>query len=144
MLNMRRVLKRTLYVSLYLALIAECNPLAFASSSLLTLRYVFEPRNEGPKLTLHIILELEGVPPEGATLVLPWGDSNNLLGAVQNVRAESTSVRIVDMADPATKRLFASRQGHARISYDLIKNWDGPLREDVRHLVHLEPNYCRS
>lgn len=34
-----------------------------------------------------------------------------------------------------------SNSTSASISYDVLKDWDGPLREGVRHLVHLEPTW---
>ncbi len=111
-----------------------------AAPHMVQLRYRLEPRIEHDRLILHVHLDLSGLTSRHTSLVLPatWGDVNGLGNGVTNLRAESHDTVITDTVDPLRKLLVASDSTSASISYDVVKDWDGPLREDVRHLVHLE------
>jgi len=80
------------------------------------LHYSFTPEMRDGRQVLHVSLTM----PQGADLVSPtaWGDATGLDKAVVNLKKES-----------------------GRVSYDLINDWKGPLRESVRHRPHLEPTY---
>ena len=107
------------------------------------LRYLFAPRVQDSQLILQVAVDMEGIESSGTELVLPsfWGDATRLARAVVNLKTESPGARIVDTADPSKKLLHGFTQGRARISYDLVKDWEGALRESVRHRAHLEPTY---
>jgi predicted metalloprotease with PDZ domain len=70
-----------------------------------------------------------------------WGGAQRLDRAVANIQADSPDARIVDLADPSKKTLQGNARRRVSFSYDLVKDWDGPLREAVRHRPHLEPTY---
>ncbi|WP_221313295.1 hypothetical protein [Granulicella aggregans] len=107
------------------------------------LRYHLDSQLNNEQLVLHVRLDMKGMTSKRSVLVLPstWGDVNGLGNGIQHLRAESANTKITDTSDPLRKFLEVSDSTSASISYDVLKDWDGPLRENVRHLVHLEPTW---
>lgn len=122
-------------------LLAAWVPL-FAAPSPIRLQYQLNPQVEEGRLVLHLRLAMEGLTGTETELVVPssWGNSIGLTRAVRNLKADTASFQIVDTDDPA-KKILRGTGRRASISYDLVKDWEGGLRESVRHRVHLEPNY---
>ena len=101
-----------------------------------------------PKLTysfglksgvLHVELVLNHTGRE-IDLVLPtsWGDAVNLHRGVTNLYALEGQISKTD--DPGQAKIQTIR-GRARISYDLVQDWSGVLRESVRHRPHVNSSY---
>ena len=130
-----------LYVG-FLASFLGCRTLLFGAPSPAKLRYSVTPALHGNRLVLHVTVTLDRLDPP-IELVLPstLGGAQSLARAVANIQADSPDARIVDLADPSKKTLQASTRRLVSFSYDLVKDWDGPLREAVRHRPHLEPTY---
>jgi hypothetical protein len=122
----------------FLAVLLGATTLLFGAPSPAKLRYSFVPALHGDRLVLHVTVTLDRLdfPIE---LVLPstWGAAQNLYRAVANIQARSPDTRIVDLADPSKKTLQGNTRRRVSFSYDLVKDWDGPLREAVRHRPHL-------
>jgi predicted metalloprotease with PDZ domain len=123
-------------------LLHACVSLSGAPSPV-KLKYSFTPVVHDGQLTLRVVLDTAGITPNRTELVLPssWGYAIRLTGAVVDLRAESSGAQIVDTVDTSIKVLQGYVRGRARVSWYLVKDWDGPLRESVRHRVHLDPNY---
>ena len=70
--------------------------------------------------TLHVELRMKGVP-RGAKPVLPthWGNADNLGNSLRNLQHHSKT----------------------RLTYDLVQDWQGDLRESVRHRPHVNDAY---
>jgi predicted metalloprotease with PDZ domain len=119
---------------------ADCQSCAKGTQCL---RYSFEPIVSEGKLTLHTQLEFRGGPTGEAELVLPfaWGGNSQLAAAITNLAVQSEATSIADPADPSGKVVRFPPGALVRLSYDLIKDWSGPLREAVRHRALLEPGY---
>ena len=96
------------------------------------LAYTFTP--EGG--VLHVGLLIDHVRRE-TDLVLPtaWGNVVDLHRGVTNLRALDGVISVT--ADPGRVRIQTTK-GRARIAYDLIQDWQGALRESVRHRPHLD------
>ena len=124
-------------------LISQLYCLSALAAPVVGLHYRFQTEVRQEQLTLHVRVHLDGLPSQVTSLQLPvpWGDFNALQNGIQNLRAESAGSVIMDTDDPSLKLLKTSISRSATITYDLKNNWDGHLREDVRHLVHLEPTY---
>jgi predicted metalloprotease with PDZ domain len=107
------------------------------------LRYTLNAEQLANRQVLHVTLDIAGIAPNGTKLVLPssWGEGLNLQTAVLQLRPVSKGLTITDTPDSTVKRLHGAAGGNARIAYDLVKDWDGVLREAVRHRAHLEPEY---
>ncbi|MBL8210190.1 MAG: hypothetical protein JNK87_05740 [Bryobacterales bacterium] len=87
-----------------------------AASASPTLHYTLTPTAG----TLHVELRAKGIPPNTKP-VLPthWGNATDLGHAIRNLQHHSSS----------------------HLSYDLIQDWQGDLRESVRHRPHLTNTY---
>ncbi len=87
------------------------------------LNYSFEPEVNDGKLVLHIVLEFKGGPIETASLEVPtaWGNATHLEKGIANLTN-------------------THRDGHVRVSYDLIKDWVVPPPRADHHAI-LEPEY---
>ena len=141
----RRKLDRLVSPCWCLAILIPLSVPLFGSPSPVKLRYQFTPRLQDGQLILHVVIDMEGIAPAGTELVLPssWGNAIRLTRAVRNVRTESPGASIIDTGDSSRKLLRGIARGRARISYDLVNDWDGPLRESVRHRAHLDPAFRR-
>jgi len=142
MSNLRATLHRPLQLAFCFAVFSHGSAFA-AIPTAVKLRYHLESQIENEHLILHVRLDIEGMTSKGSLLVLPstWGDVNGLGNGIQNLPAESANTTITDTPDSLRKLLEVSDSTSASISYQVLKDWDGPLRENVRHLVHLEPTW---
>ena len=125
-----------------LASLSGASTILLGARSPATLRYSLAPALHGDRLVLHVTVTLDQLDPS-IELVLPstWGGAQNLERAVAHLQADSPDARIVDSADPSEKTLQGNAHRRVSFSYDLVKDWDGPLREAVRHKPHLEAAY---
>jgi predicted metalloprotease with PDZ domain len=96
---------------------------------------------EEKRLIIHVSLDMSRIRGPDAELVLPsiWGGAEGR--AVVRLAAETPGTRIAGTTDRSSVVLRGIVRGRARISYELVKDWDGPLRESTRLRVHLEPAY---
>lgn len=116
---------------------------ALDASSPLRLHYTFVPQVQDQRLGLHVTLEVSGISGNEMEIELPssWGDVTSLGNAISNLKSETPGTAIVDTAESGIRILRGVRRGRVRISYDLTKDWDGPLRNSVRHRAQLEPSF---
>ncbi len=136
------MLVRMCLYTVFLASLSEPSTLLRGERLPAKLLYSLAPELQGNRLILHVKVTLDRL--DGTTeLVLPstWGGSKNLTGAIAGLNVDSRDARIIDSADTSKKILEGASRGRVRFSYDLVKDWDGPLREEVRHRPHLEPTY---
>jgi predicted metalloprotease with PDZ domain len=119
----------------------QCTFPAHHSGQLIT--YSFEPVIAGGKMTLHITLEFQGSAAGESTLRLPQEHEGDIYKQepFANVRALSTDTTLSDTESPRRKRVIYPPNSVVRVSYDLVKDWDGPLDERTRFHPTLEPGY---
>ncbi len=142
MINLRAPLRCTIQFVFCLLVFNYGNASAEPPTAV-RLRYYFNSQLNNEQLFLHVPLDMKGMASKRSVLVLPstWGDVNGLGNGIQHLRAGSANTAITNTFDPLRKLLEVSDSTTASISYDVLKDWDGPLRENVRHLVHLEPTW---
>src|SRR5882724_3394588 len=142
MFNLRAPLRCTIQF-VFCLLVFNYGSASAANPTAIRLRYRLDSQLNNEQLILHVRLDMKGMTSKRSILVLPstWGDVNGLGNGIQHLRAESPNTTITDTSDPLRKLLEVSDSTSASISYDVLKDWDGPLRENVRHLVHLEPTW---
>ena len=126
-----------------LACLSDRSTILFGAPSPAKLRYSLAPEVQGDHLVLHVRVTMDRLDLGDAELVLPsvWGGAQKLTQAVTNLHADSNDIRIVDRPDPSEKTLVGNTRRRVSFSYDLVRDWSGPLREAVRHRPHLEPAY---
>lgn len=134
---------RVVFLGSCIAIFLQLGSRLFGAPSPIKLQYGFTPRVQDGRLILHVVIDMKGLTSTETELVLPssWGNAIHLARAIVNLRTESPGTQLVDTADASIKLLRGYARGNARIAYDLVQDWDGPLRESVRHRAHLEPTY---
>lgn len=108
------------------------------------LHYKLEPRPNSSQSLLHVEVAVKGLQqPYNAALIVPssWGNASNLAKAVRNLAAHTPGQRIVDSPDPDRKQVQGYTKGPLVYSYDVVNDWEGPMRESVRHRPHVETAY---
>jgi len=107
------------------------------------LNYSIQPVLADGKMTLHVTLEFKGAPDGNAELELPseWAGQTHLDKAITDLKAVSDQTTISDTASPSRKNLRFPPNATVRISYVLVKDWDGPLNSGTRFRAVLEPEY---
>src|SRR5262245_55401268 len=106
LLSRKRVVRLASSASCLALLLAGCVPL-FGAPSPIRLQYQFRPEVLEGRLVLHVKLDMEGLAPTEAELVVPssWGNSVGLTRAVRNLKVEAPGFQIVDTDYPAKKIL---------------------------------------
>ena len=94
-------------------------------------------------MTLHVTLEFKGGRGGTAELELPseWSGQTHLEKAVTDLKAVSDQTTISDTASPSRKSLRFPPNATVRISYVLVKDWDGALDSGTRFRAVLESEY---
>jgi predicted metalloprotease with PDZ domain len=112
-------------------------------SSKHSLNYSFHPVVTNGKMTLHITLEFKGGKEGRSELELPseWARQSHLEKAVTDLQAVSAQTILSETESPSRKSLRFQPNTIVRISYVLVKDWDGPLNSGTRFRAVLEPEY---
>lgn len=120
---------------------SQCTPPASTSGNILN--YSLQPLVADGKMTLHVTLEFKGGPDGKAELELPsqWAGQTHLEKAVTDLKAISDQTTISDTDSPFRKSLRFPPNATVRISYVLVKDWDGPLNGGTRFRAVLAPEY---
>jgi predicted metalloprotease with PDZ domain len=111
-------------------------------TSVNVLNYSFDPVvNEG-RLSLRVTLEFGGGPAGKAMLELPseWAGQQHAEKSITELKALSAETTLTDKS-PSEKELQFPPGRPVRISYVLVKDWDGPLNSGTRFRADLSPEY---
>jgi predicted metalloprotease with PDZ domain len=106
-------------------------------------RYFFDPIITSGKTTMRITLEFQGSRDGKAELEVPtsYAGQTDLDKSFLDLKALSQQTTIADTALPSRKKVHFLPNTPVRISYVLVKDWDGPLDSGTRFRPILEPNY---
>jgi predicted metalloprotease with PDZ domain len=120
---------------------SQCKFPAAAEGNLLS--YSFEPLITGNKMALRITIGFKSGPKGRVKLKLPseWAGQQHIEKSITELASLSVQTTIVDTTSPAEKELRAPPNADVQISYNLIKDWDGPLDSGTRFRADLSPSY---
>jgi predicted metalloprotease with PDZ domain len=139
---MRRVRPLTMWLAVLssTASFSQCIFPAPASANVLS--YSFEPIVSEDRLTLRVTLEFSGGSTGKAKLELPseWAGQQHAEKAVAELKALSAETTLTDTKSPSEKEMQFLPGTPVRISYVLVRDWDGPLNSDTRFRVDLSPD----
>jgi len=92
---------------------------------------------------MRITLAFRGAPNGRARLKLPsqWAGQSHAEKSVTDIQLLSPAVTIEDLPSPAEKELHFPPNAIVRLSYLLVKDWDGPLDSGTRFRADLSPQY---
>jgi predicted metalloprotease with PDZ domain len=124
--------------------LATCGQCSFSASSTgKPLKYVFEPVVTDGKLIMHVTMEFQGGRTGTAELELPsdWAEQSHLEAEVTSLTALSADIVVHDTARPNIKNVRFSPNRAVIVSYDLVKDWNGPLEYPKQFRAVLEPEY---
>jgi predicted metalloprotease with PDZ domain len=107
------------------------------------LSYSFEPVFPEHKMALRVVLEFKGAAQGTATLELPseWAGQQDTERSITELHALSAKTILTNTKSPSEKRLQFPPNSLVRISYVLVKDWDGPLDSGTRFRADLSPDY---
>jgi len=105
--------------------------------------YSFEPIFTQDKMALRVTLEFKGNSKGSAMLELPseWAGQQHAEKSITELKVLSSGTTLSDTKSPAEKELRFPPNTLLRISYVLVKDWDGPLKAGTRFRADLSPNY---
>jgi predicted metalloprotease with PDZ domain len=121
-----------------------CGQCSFAGSPTgEPLTYSFETLVRSGKLVLSVTLEFRGGPEGSAELILPsnWAEQSHLERQATGIRALSGATVVLDTAIPSVKTLRFQPDQSVKISYELMKDWEGPFVYPKQFRAVLEPTY---
>jgi predicted metalloprotease with PDZ domain len=106
-------------------------------------KYSFEPIVADGKTTMRITLEFQGGHAGKAELELPsnYAGQTDLGKAFTDLKALSEQTTISDTASQSKKTVHFAPNTLVRISYVLVKDWNGPLDSGTRFRPILEQHY---
>jgi len=112
-------------------------------SSANVLNYSFEPLIADAKMTLRVTLEFNGGPTGKAELELPseWAGQQHIEASITELKALSADTTLADTKSPSVKELQFPPATPVRISYVLVRDWNGPLNSGTRFRADLSPEY---
>jgi predicted metalloprotease with PDZ domain len=107
------------------------------------LSYSFEPLITENKMVFRITLGFKSGPKGTVKLELPseWAGQQHIEKSITELMPLSPQTTIVDTTSPTEKELRSPPNADVRISYNLIKDWDGPLDSGTRFRADLSPSY---
>lgn len=119
----------------------KCNFPASESANLIT--YSFEPLFATDSMALRITFAFKGGPGGEAKLELPseWAGQQHVENSITQLKALSDDTTLDDTAAPSEKELRFPPDSTVRLSYVLVKDWDGPLNSGTRFRSDLSPGY---
>lgn len=104
---------------------AQCNAAPPAAGRLLT--YAFDPVVSPAATVLHVTLAFTGNAEGIESLELPSHWVHETTHAVSNLRVVSTGATLLGESDARTRTVRFSANAPVVVTYDLAKDWDGPL-----------------
>lgn len=117
----------------------QCRFTAMDKSRMVTYRFQPEVTTDG--LVMHVVLEFRASASGVDTLVVPTAWAGETLHAVTNLRIESQGAAIEDGADAETKTVRSAAGRQVIVTYDLKKDWTGPLVHPLQFHPVLMPTY---
>jgi len=107
------------------------------------IKYLFEPIISAGKTSMRITLEFQGAGDGEAELEVPsdYAHQTDLGKAFTDLKALSQETTISETASPSRKKVHFPPNTLVRVSYVLIKDWNGPLDSGTRFRPILEPSY---
>jgi predicted metalloprotease with PDZ domain len=105
--------------------------------------YSFEPIFSADRMGLRVTLEFSGGRSGEAELEAPssYAGQKELTNGFDDFRVLSNSTTLTETSTPSSKILRFPAHALVRISYVLVKDWNGPLNSDTRFRPILERNY---
>lgn len=93
------------------------------------------------RLTLQVTLEFSAGPTGEAKLELPseWAGQQHAEKAVAELKARTAETSLTETQSPSEKEMQSLPGTPVRISYVLVRDWDGPLNSDTRFRADLSP-----
>ena len=124
-----------------LASFGECTFTGSTSANALT--YSFEPITKEGRLRLRITLAFQGGPTGKAKLQSPWewAGQQHTEKSVTELKTLSAQTTLTETKLPTEKELQFPPGSIIRVSYILIKDWNGPLNSGTRFRADLSPDY---
>jgi predicted metalloprotease with PDZ domain len=124
-----------------MASFGQCAFPASASDNLLD--YSFEPIIADDKLSLRVTLEFKGDSHGTVKLELPseWAGQQHAEKSITELKALSPDTKLNDTNSPSEKELRFPPNALVRLSYVLVKDWDGPLNSGTRFRADLSRDY---
>lgn len=124
-----------------LASFGQCNFPPSTSASVLN--YSLEPVVAGKTMTLRVTLEFNGGPAGKLKLELPseWACQQHIEKSITQLKALSADTTLADTRVLTEKELRFPPGRPIRISYVLLKDWDGPLNSGTRFRADLSLDY---
>lgn len=106
-------------------------------------KYTFEPQVDAGRLVIHVRLDFVGGTKMRTELELPseWAGQSQLETGIRNLKALSTNAVLLDTAQANIKGLRFPTGPIVSISYDLVKDWNGPLEYPKQFRPVLEPDF---
>jgi predicted metalloprotease with PDZ domain len=119
----------------------QCTFLTSESRNLLS--YSFEPLVAKDNMALGVTLDFKGGPRGEVKLELPseWAGQQHMETSITELKALSAGATLADTKSASEKELRFPPNSIVRISYVLVKDWDGPLNSDTRFRADLSPDY---
>lgn len=124
--------------------VASFGQCAFPSSpSENLLKYSFEPIIADDKMSLRVTLEFKGDSHGMVKLELPseWAGQQHMENSITELKALSPGTKLSDTESPSEKELWFPPNTVVRLSYVLVKDWDGPLNSGTRFRADLSREY---
>jgi predicted metalloprotease with PDZ domain len=118
---------------------AQCRFPAASTEHALT--YRFQPDVSPDRLVLHVTVEFQAGATGTDELAVPAHWADEILHALTNLRTATTGASIEDGPNPDTKILHATANEPVQVSYDLKKDWTGPLINPFQFHPVLMPEY---
>jgi len=106
-----------------------------------TLSYEFVPVIDGDATTMHVKVTMQGADGDQLNLRMPGEASKDTVTPWINLKAESAGTTI-DPGDKPTVKVVHFKPGKPLvISYDLLKDWPGPLHPSMQFQPVIFPTY---
>lgn len=122
---------------------SACQCTLSASPSATLLQYAFEPVLAKNEMALRVTLEFQGGPKGKTNLELPseWAGQHHTENSIAELKVLSRHVMLLSTRSPSERELRFPPNTSIRLSYVLVKDWDGPLNSSTRFRADLSPEY---
>jgi M61 glycyl aminopeptidase len=107
----------------------------------MTLTYEFSPHIDGDATTLHVKVTVQGAGSDQFSLRMPGQASKDTVSPWINLKAESAGTKIGAEDEPGGRRVHFTPGRSAVFSYDLQKDWPGPLVDHTQFNPVIFPTY---
>ena len=123
------------------ASVCQCTFPASPSANLL--QYAFEPLLTKDRMALRVTLAFDSGPRGKVNLELPseWAGQQHAENSITELKVLSPDTTLSDTKSPSEKELRFPPNTLVRLSYVLVKDWDGPLNSGTRFRADLSPDY---